>query len=692
VSATIGTTSLCAGGLQPWSRFPALWSVWWIGDAIGALVMAPPLLVWLAPEDRTVARDRRLEAAAFGLVLLLVDVTVFSGRIGLPPSGYPLQFAVFPLVVWAAMRLGRRGAATTTLVTSAIAIWSTAQGLGPFAIASTHENLLLLQTFMAVVSVTGLLLAAAVAERDAAERRAVAEYEELRRGEERLRLALDAGHMAVWDWNVPTGAVTWEGYSEVMSALPAGAFDGTRDAFLALVHPDDRPTVAAAIVESVERHADYAVQFRMAAADGDVRWVASRGRVLADANGDAARMLGVALDVTERQQLTDQLRAKAEALADADRRKDEFLAMLAHELRNPLAPLSNALHLLAIDHPDRGRLVAMASRQVTLLVRLVDDLLDVSRITRGMITLRREPTALADVIARAVEMVRPDVDARSQAFTVSVPSTPIRLLADPARLAQVVANLLGNASKYTPPGGAIWLTAERLEAHVVLRVRDTGAGIAPDLLPHVFDLFVQGDVSLARTAGGLGIGLTIVHRLVAMHGGRVEARSDGPGRGSELAVTLPVMADDLAPVDDTPSSGTHPPGGLRVLIVEDNVDMAESLAMLLSQWGHQVQLAYDAASALVIAARERPEVILSDLGLPGMDGYELARRLRAEPAFGKVVLVALTGYGRPEDQRRALDAGFDHHLVKPPDLAGLAELLGRVATSASAGARPRVLH
>lgn len=693
VSATIGTTSLCAGGLQPWSQFPALWSVWWIGDALGALVTAPVLLAWLAPGRQAAGRGTPIEAATFGVLLIVVAATVFTGRIGLPPAGYPLQYAAFPLVVWAAMRFGQHGATTTTLVTSAIAIWSTAQGLGPFAVASTHENLLLLQTFMAVVAVTGSLLAAAVCERDAAEGRATAEYERLRIGEERLRLALDAGHMAVWDWNLTTGEILWSGQAEAISGLTPGAFGGTRDAFIDLVHAEDRAAVSAAMAASIDRQTDYAVQFRMVRPGGDIGWVAARGIVLPDAAGRPARMLGVALDVTERQQLTNELRDKAERLADADRRKDEFLAMLAHELRNPLAPLSNALHILASKHPDRDRFIAMASRQVTQLVRLVDDLLDVSRITRGRITLHREPVVLAEAVARAVEMVRADLDARGQAFTVSLPPVPIRLLADPARLGQVIGNLLGNASKYTPPGGSIWLTAERLDGEVVLRVRDTGAGIAPDLLPHVFDLFVQGDASLARTAGGLGIGLTIVDRLVAMHGGRVEVRSEGTGQGSEFAITLPVLADELPGPSAEAAAPSSAAGlrGLRVLIVEDNVDMAESLATLLASWGHEVHLAYDAASALAMAARARPEVVLSDLGLPGMDGYELARRLRAEPAFGKVVLVALTGYGRAEDQRRALDAGFDHHLVKPPDLARLAELLGRVATPATEGGA-RVLH
>jgi CheY-like chemotaxis protein len=347
---------------------------------------------------------------------------------------------------------------------------------------------------------------------------------------------------------------------------------------------------------------------------------------------------------------------------------------------------------MAADTANQGRFVDMANRQIGQLVRLVDDLLDVSRITRGRITLQREAIGLADAVERAVEMVRTDVDARAQTLTVSLPADDVRVFADPARVAQVIANLLGNASKYTPPGGAIWLTAERAEGEIVMRVRDNGSGIAPELLPHVFDLFVQGDATLARTAGGLGIGLTIVRRLVEMHGGRVEVRSAGAGSGSEFTVTLPALPARIAAPSDGPTARATEGGHtLRILIVEDNVDAADSLSTLLRLWGHEVEVAYDAPTALEVAPRWRPDVVLSDLGLPGMDGYELARRLRAEPAFGKIVLVALSGYGRAEDQRRALEAGFDHHLVKPPDLGRLADLLGRVAITGTEE-RARTLH
>jgi CheY-like chemotaxis protein/nitrogen-specific signal transduction histidine kinase len=428
--------------------------------------------------------------------------------------------------------------------------------------------------------------------------------------------------------------------------------------------------------------------------DGRVRWMAGEGQVFCDDHGRAKLMMGVGTDVTDRKDLEAQLRARASELADADRRKDEFLAMLAHELRNPLAPLANALHLLGHDEADRERLTEMAERQVRHLVRLVDDLLDVSRITQGKIVLRKEPVALADVATRALEMLREALDARGLHVTVSLPPRPVRLEADGARLAQVIANLLSNAAKFTAPGGSVWLTAEALEAEVVIRVRDTGVGLASELLPHVFDLFVQGDASLDRTRGGLGIGLTLVRRLVEMHGGRVEARSAGVGHGSEFLIYLPTVPGALADMVEegrrqgAPARRTT---GLRVLIVEDNADAAESLALVLRTWGHEIEVAYDALAALEVAERLTPDVIISDVGLPGMNGYDLARRLREHPTFGRAVLIALSGYARDDDKRQALAAGFDHHLVKPPDLDNLAELLGRVAASA-AESRPRTLH
>ncbi len=695
VSATIGVTSLCLGGVQPWTAFGRLWWVWWLGDCVGDLIVAPLLLVWATASPPHWRRERALEAAALLAAVVAVTMTAFVGPLGLWREGYPLHYVTFPFVIAAALRFGQRGATATTLTVSGLAIWSTVNGFGPFASGTIDARLMMVQLYMAVVAVTGLLLAAAISERNIEARGRAEDYARLAAGEQRLRLALDAGQMGVWEWNIQTGEVRWSEQLVPLLGMSAGSFGGTFDAFQALVHPDDRAVVVESIARAVELRAGYDIEFRMVLPDGQVRWLAGKGQVLSDDHGRAIRMIGVGMDIGERKHLEDELRQRVDELADADRRKDEFLAMLAHELRNPLAPLSNALHLLAQDAGDRERITDMAERQVRHLVRLVDDLLDVSRITQGKISLRKERVLLADVVTRATEMMREALEGRGHQLTVSLPPRPVHLEADGARLAQVVGNLLSNAAKFTPTGGSIGLTAETLTDEVVVRVRDTGVGLAPELLPHVFDLFVQGDASLDRTRGGLGIGLTLVRRLVELHGGRVEARSAGIGHGSEFLVYLPTLRPPLAESAAVAEAPQREPmrarGGLSILLVEDSPDAAESLAMVLRTWGHEVEVAFDAPAGLELAERLTPDVIVSDVGLPGMDGYELAGRLRAHPRFGRAVLIALSGYARDEDKRRALEAGFDHHLVKPPDLAALSDLLGRVQL-ASESMRPTLLH
>jgi signal transduction histidine kinase len=387
-------------------------------------------------------------------------------------------------------------------------------------------------------------------------------------------------------------------------------------------------------------------------------------------------------EVAERKRLEEELRRRVEELAAADRRKDEFLAMLAHELRNPLAAIANAGQVLdgreGID-PHSRELLAMIGRQSRHLARLVDDLLDVSRFSRGRIELRCAPIELRRAIEGAVESARPHVEQRRHALTISLPDEPLWLQADLTRIEQVFANLLHNAAKFTEPGGSIELAAERRATEVVVRVRDDGTGIAPELLPNIFDLFVQEERSLARSRGGLGIGLTLVRTLVERHGGSIEAASDGPGRGSELRVRLPLIptpAAAAAPLCVPPPAVA---GGIRVLLVEDNLDAAEALGELLRLWGHQVEMAHDGVAALHGAREGRPDVVLLDIGLPGMDGYEVAGRLRATPGLERVTLIALTGYGQEADRQRSRLAGFDHHLVKPVDLDGLRALLTAAA-------------
>ena len=614
--ATIGSVSLCAGGVQPWSSFGPIWWTWWVGDSLGALVVAPFLLVWTTPSPARPKGDL-LESAALLLGTLSIGIAVFVVPRAAPLSGYPLHYLAFPLVIWAALRFGPRGTATVTLLVSAFAIWNAVGGPSPLAPEAAHKRLLQVQLYMAVVAVTGLVLAAAIAERDVVRQQADADLHRLRVSEKRLRLALDAGRMGVWDWDIGTGVIEWSDNLEEIHGLAPGSFPGTFEGFRAIVHPDDRERVEQAITRAVETGTGYDIEFRNVRDDGTVGWMSAKGRVVHDRTGP--RMIGVG---------------------------------------------------------DRERALEIAERQAQQLARLVDDLLDASRITQGKITLHPEPALLDDVVERAVETARPAIDARGHRFEVALPAAPVRLYADRARLAQILANLLDNAAKYTPPGGTITLVAERTADGVALRVRDTGAGLAPELVPNLFDLFVQDDRSLARSRGGLGIGLTIVRRLVELHGGRVEAHSAGLGLGSEFVVHLPVTtdaADGLPPSADAPAATTP----RKVLVVEDQHDAAEVLATIVETWGHEVRVALDAAAALALVEHWSPDVVVSDLGLPQMDGYELARRLRKRPGFETVTLIALSGYGREQDKQAAAEAGFDHHLVKPPDLAALADLIAR---------------
>lgn len=368
-----------------------------------------------------------------------------------------------------------------------------------------------------------------------------------------------------------------------------------------------------------------------------------------------------------------------EALREADCRKNEFLAMLAHELRNPLAPIRNAAQILQLGGDERAvRAVSdMMDRQVGQMVRLVDDLLDVSRISRGKIELRKERVELASVVHHAVEAAHSLYESMNHDLTVTLPSQPIYLNGDPTRLAQIVGNLLNNACKFTDTGGRIRLTVEREGEQAVIQVRDSGIGIAADQLPRIFDMFTQVDCSLERSTSGLGIGLSLVKNLVEMHGGTVEVHSAGLGQGSEFVVRLPVLADMPKPPPEPAVSEPTPTTARRILVVDDNRDSANSLAMLLKLTGHETHTAYDGLEAVESAATLRPDVVLLDIGLPKLNGYEAARQIRQQPWGKGMVLVALTGWGQAEDRQRSEQVGFDAHMVKPVDLDALRSLLAR---------------
>ena len=385
------------------------------------------------------------------------------------------------------------------------------------------------------------------------------------------------------------------------------------------------------------------------------------------------------------------VRSRAEdALRQADRHKDEFLAMLAHELRNPLAPIRNAVHLMRmkpLQDPQMCLARDVIERQLSQLTRLVDDLLDVSRITRGKINLTRQPLKVSELIARAVETVEPIIQGRSQVLTVELPEQPPVVDGDCMRLTQAIANVLGNAAKYTDAGGSIVLQVCARARDVEIRVRDTGIGIPAEVLPKIFDLFTQLDQRMERPQSGLGIGLALVRRLVEMHGGSVSAHSEGAGRGSEFVICLPLMTPAVLPaVGDqlTAECQAARPQHRRILVADDNLDALESLAALLALNGHEVHRAQDGAAALQAAMRHRPEVIFLDIGMPQMDGYEVARRIRAHEWGKELLLIAVTGWGQESDRQRSFAAGFDFHLVKPVDLEKLNQLLSKVSAADTA--------
>ncbi|MGZ5010126.1 MAG: PAS domain S-box protein [Methylobacter sp.] len=493
----------------------------------------------------------------------------------------------------------------------------------------------------------------------------------LRQQEERLRLALAAARMATWDWHVPSGNVIWnEMYYRMMGYEP-GEVQPSYQAWISRVHPDDVDSVQSNIQHCMKEGLVYTTEFRILWPDGTIRWLQARGEFEYDLNKQPLRCYGVMIDITELKQVE-------QALKDADRRKDEFLAMLAHELRNPLAPIRNAVEIQKCANMDPARIAwctNIIDRQINHLTGLVNDLLDISRISRGLVELKKETLEIRDFIQPAVETNQPLIDTRRQEFSMTLPPEPVWVEGDRIRLAQVVSNLINNAAKYTEEGGRIGLSVELSGDDVCIDVTDSGCGIDSANLSSLFDLFYQADRHLDRSQGGLGIGLSLVRSLVEKHGGDVRAFSAGQGQGSEFVIRLPrLIVSNPATVFTTELTAPDLEK-LRILVVDDNQDIAESLALLLEIDGHQVQTANNGFTALEIARAERPDVILLDIGLPGMDGYSVAQALRQDHGFERTLLIALTGYGQSDDRKKSHAAGFDAHLVKPVNIETLRKLL-----------------
>lgn len=412
-------------------------------------------------------------------------------------------------------------------------------------------------------------------------------------------------------------------------------------------------------------------------------WANGTTSALRDEQGTLRGYAKVLRDKTDSKRFEEELRAKADALEEADRRKDEFLAMLAHELRNPLAPIATAVILLktsehfAADEAEQEA-VEVLERQVHKMTRLINDLMDVSRITRGKVQLQRERVDLSQCVRNAVETANPLIQEHDHRLSVALPDAPLWISADPTRIEQVLENLLNNAAKYTERGGKISVTAGRQDGQAIVTISDTGVGIPPEILPHLFSLFAQADRSLDRAQGGLGIGLTIVQRIVEMHGGTVEASTEGLGKGSTFTIQLPLLSRPQATYPTASAEPLSQAKKMRVLIVDDNPDAAKMLSRVLGVLGHDVEIVLCGIGALEAATTYKPDVILMDIGLPGLDGYKVAQRLREQAETKNVRLVALTGYGQPEDRQRSKEAGFDHHLVKPVAIQDIQAVLDSI--------------
>lgn len=506
---------------------------------------------------------------------------------------------------------------------------------------------------------------------DVTERRQAEEILRIERG--RLAQALQAGQMGAYDLNIGDDVLWWSPQMYSVFGVNPETFTPTRASVAALLHPDDLPSFMKIREDAIRHHRAFTHEFRILRPDGTIAWLGHLGQAEYDSEGQPVRSFGVAFDITKRK------RAEL-ALHDADRMKDNFIATLAHELRNPLAPIRNAVNLLrqaAHLDPQVAWSQEVIDRQVGQMTHLLDDLLDVSRMTRGQFHLRREPLDLARVIASAIEIAQPLIGAAGHTLAVSLPTYPIRLEGDLTRLTQVFSNLLINAAKYTQPRGRIEVGAFEEGHEVVVTVTDTGIGIGPEQLPHIFKMFGQVESALDRSQGGIGIGLSLAKGLIEMHGGRISAASEGVGKGAEFVVRLPVSAsvrvDDLAdtgaPADETGNER------YRILVADDVRDSADTLAKLLEAMGHTVSVAYDGAQALEVAEVFRPEVVLLDLGMPRLNGYETCRRIRSQTWGRTVTLIAQTGWGQEQDRRRTMDAGFDHHIVKPIDAQELTLLL-----------------
>ncbi|MGE5179457.1 MAG: MASE1 domain-containing protein [Bacteroidota bacterium] len=730
VSPLVGVTALAAARAMPWHDYGPIWLTWWLGDVSGALVVAPFLVLWSRRRRISWSARRVGEAGALFACLVLVGSLVFGGRSAIPGAIAPhLDFLCVPLLVWAAFRFAQREAATATLLLSGIAILGTIQGMGPFARGSANQSLLLLQAYMGVISVLMLAVTAALAERRRGEerirslnedlerrveerthelrrvvetlRREAAEraeaQEALERSEARLREAQRVARVGSWEWDVEKDALWWSDALYEIYGFDRGTFPGTFESFVARVHPEDRPLVRRVVEAASRNHQPFKFEHRVVRPGGEVATIHARGRVVTDASGRPVRMVGTGQDITdekraeeERSHLLVEKEARRQA-EEANRLKDEFLATLSHELRTPLNAIVGWANLLregSLDAATTARAVETISRNAQIQSRLISDILDISRLIAGQLDFKLQMVNLPAVIEGALDTMKPAAETNGVLLESALEPDLGPVLGSPDRLQQVVWNLLSNAIKFTPQGGRVWIRLAANEGTAVIEVEDEGIGIDPDFLPHVFERFRQRNPSSSRRHGGLGLGLAIARHIVEFHGGAIIAGNRREGRGAFFRVTLPLAEPSAAPEPalaapaggpsaEGAESGAHPLEGVRALLVEDEPDSRDLLARLLAGCGADVRVASSASEALALLVREHPNLLISDIGMPGETGYDLIERVRAlEPeAGGSIPAIAVTAYTGPEDARRALRAGYHAHLSKPVQLRELVRLV-----------------
>jgi PAS domain S-box-containing protein len=682
VAATIGTLAISAVGPASSTGLATIWSTWWQGDLTGMIVVAPLILCWAPGRGVAWTRRRVLELSLLLIGLAVVGHVAFgSGLVDTRFAALVLALTL-PLVIWVAFRFDQPEVVLTIAVLTAVAVGYTVAGRSLVAGDSVETSLWHLLAFVSILAVSGLAISAVVGERrramnalrkshDELEQRVTERAQDVLRSEETFRLLVEGVQdYAIFMLDVDGRVANWNQGARKIKGYTAEEIVGQH---FSRFYPSDAierkwPDQELALAKLQGRFEDEGWRLRK---DGTRFWA---NVIITALRGPDGRLRGFAKVTRD---LTD--RKRIEALEGSERRVNEFLAMLAHELRNPLAPIRNALGVMQLAQagdPSHERSRGVIERQVAQLTRLVDDLLDVGRITSGKVVLKKEPIELNAAFRRAVESCEAAASARKQTIEAQYTTEPLFIDGDTVRLSQIVLNLLNNAIKYTPDHGRIRGIVAREGDWAVIRIQDTGVGMPPELLSAAFDLFVQGERSLARTEGGLGIGLTIVRQLVALHGGSVTARSAGAGKGSEFIVLLPALSHESLSTRAAPERpAARSVSRRRVLVVDDNRDSADMLEALLTMFGHDVRMVHDGPSALAAAVEFGPDVVLLDIGLPGMSGYDVAMRLRQTPRFGRTTLIAFTGYGQDEDRQRARDAGFDHHLVKPVEPATLERII-----------------